>query len=97
MSVGIQSSNSQLDNLMTQLTRQLRDLCATIGNLNAQVNGQANGTSYLETAGYAAADAATFLTYLGYLNTFAEIFEGSGTQATAFDFANALAPLYGGG
>lgn len=96
MSVGVQPNSSQLDQVITQLAWNVRQVMRQIRDLNTEINQGGNAASTLETAGYAAADAATFQTLLGYLNNLSGVYYGTATVAADFDFDNALSVLWGG-
>lgn len=90
MSVGIQFNSDQVDSKLTQLAVQLRDVITRITQLNTQVNGQGDGLTVLETAGYSGdanpanpasmSDAAYALQKLAYLSTVAGCYLGTVQQ-----------------
>lgn len=96
MTVGQQASSSVIDSQLTQLALALRDILQRVANFNTEINGQGNGLAYLQSIGYNATDAQDALTLLGYLNTIAGVYYGSATQATDFNFSNALSVLWAG-
>jgi hypothetical protein len=104
MSVGAQASKAVLDQNLTQLALQLRSAMQQIQNEWTFVNNGAAGSpvEVLTALGYdnANSDApggqsdASYASYLlNNLNTMAGLYFGTATQASPFDFANALAPL----
>lgn len=87
MSVGNQATKVSIDQSLSGLSVQARELMQTIANLSTQVNGQGAGLAYLEEIGYSSAsnannpssqsDAAYALELLAYLNTVAGVFFGT--------------------
>lgn len=53
------------------------------------------GQAGLVALGFAAADATTMLTCANYMATLAQVYEGTATQASDFNFQNALIALTG--
>lgn len=101
MSVGTQASKSSVDQNLSTLAVQLRGVMQAAKSLNTYVNGQNTGLAALQALGYSAADAATALQLIGYLNTLAGAYYGTvqqggsgGTGAILFNFDNALAQLW---
>jgi hypothetical protein len=94
MSVGVQPNSSQIDANLTILSNALRKVMEQLTDFALQVNNM--GQNGLETAGYSAADATTALQLVGYLNTITGVYYGTASQATDFDFNNALSALWGG-
>lgn len=72
----------------------LRNACQQAINLFEGVN--ALGASGLEALGFAAADAANFLTAANYMQTVGAVYYGTAAQTPAFDFDSALAAARGG-
>lgn len=96
MTVGNQLTQSNVDQLITNLALALRNTAVAIQNLSMNVNGQATGLATLEAAGYDTANAQTALNAISYLNTVAEVYFGAATQLTAFNFNNELSQYWGG-
>lgn len=105
MTVGMQPTKAAFDQNLTQLALQLRSLMQQIRNEWTSVNNGADGTpvQVLTAMGYDNTTAnapgnqtdASYASYLlNTLNTVAEIYFGTATQATDYDFHNALAPLW---
>lgn len=101
MTVGTQATAAMMDNTLTQLAIQMRNIMQQVENLNLQVNGGGGGFAYMEGIGYSSADATTALNYLGYMNTVAGVYNGTvqqggsgGTGASDFNFNQGLAPLW---
>jgi len=100
MAVGNQATPSSINNILTQYAIALRDDCQNIANLYEYITTL--GVAGLENLGgtglgFSPADAATVVTMVSYLNTLAIVFNGTGTQASQFNFGNALSSLYAGG
>lgn len=109
MTVGNQPTVASINQSLTSLSTELRDVCQKIENLQQFVNGPSGlGLTGLQNiggpaAGFSAADAQLVLSMAGYMNTIAGVFYGTvqqggsgGTGATMFNFSNALAPLSAG-
>jgi len=94
MTVGVQLTKAAVDQLITNLSVQMRDV---LTDLSLNVNGQGGGLAYLEAIGYTAGDAATALAAISYLNTIAGVYFGTATQDSDFDFNQTLAQYWGGG
>ena len=95
MSIGNQASTGSINNMLTQYAISLRDDCQNILNLQEFITTL--GVAGLEALGFDSTDAASVVTMVSYLNTIAEVFNGTATQGTEFDFNNALSGLYAGG
>jgi hypothetical protein len=96
MTVGQQANNAIMDQSLTSLALQLRDVMKNLKNLNTQVNSQGSGTTYLQGIGYTSGDATTAATLIGYLSNLAGVYYGTATVASDFNFDNALSVLWGG-
>lgn len=96
MSVGSQASAATVNQAITDLAVSLRDVLTKISNLSTWINGQGQGLTYLESLGFSASDATTAQNMISYLNTVAAIYFGTATQATDFNFNNALSQMWAG-
>jgi hypothetical protein len=94
MAVGTQTSSVTMDQQMTYLAQQLREVMQKISNLSMFVNGQGTGLATLEAIGYNAEDAAAAQSMLSYLNTVAAIYFGTATQPSEFNFNQELSQLW---
>lgn len=101
MAVGNQSTVATVDNILSTLAVQLREVCDNIRKQATYLNGL--GLSGLETIGFAQPDAQAVLNNMGYLSTVAGCYYGTvqqggsgGTGATLFNFDNALSGLWAG-
>lgn len=107
MSVGQQATKASMDQTLTAVSVQLRQVMSTISARWTFVNNGAAGTAVevLTAIGYdntntdapgGQSDAAYAEYVLNQLNTMAEIYYGQATQPSAYDFDNALAPMWAG-
>jgi|SRR5215472_12792721 len=96
MPVGQQSTDTQINGLLSLLSANMRNVCTQMKNLNEQINGGGNGLAYLESLGFSAADANSVIQYIGYFNTLSGVYFGTATQTPAFNFDNQLAALWAG-
>lgn len=55
----------------------------------------AQGSAGLQGLGFAAADASALITQADYMATLAQVYTGTATQASLFNFQNALIALTG--
>jgi hypothetical protein len=95
-----------MNNIITSLAVNLRDVMRKIANTSLAVNGQGDGLAYLESIGYSGtanpanpggvSDAALAQTIISYLNTVAGVYFGTATQASEFDFDQQLSEFWGG-
>jgi hypothetical protein len=95
MTIGTQATSTTINNTLTQYAIQLRDICQDITNLQQYL--VTLGTAGIEALGYDPADAASVQQMASYLATIAGVFAGTATQASEFNFGNALSGLYAGG
>jgi hypothetical protein len=106
MPVGAVIGSGQVDNIITALAVDMRNVMQQVANLNMAVNGQGAGLAYLEAIGYGSAanpanpgsvsDAALALSMISYLNTMASIFSGTAQQTPAFSFEQELSQVWAG-
>ena len=90
MPVGAIIGSGQIDNIITALAVQLRDVMRHISDLNLTVNGAGTGLAYLQSIGYSntanpanpggVSDAALALSVIAYLNTVAGCYFGTVQQ-----------------
>lgn len=101
MAVGTPMTSQQVNAQLTQLALQLRSVMEQIDNFSTQIsNAQAAG---LEAAGFSPTDAASVLSFMGYMSTVSGVYYGKvqqggtgGTGASTFNFDNQLSALWGG-
>ena len=106
MPVGASIGSSQIDNVITALAVNMRNIMQQVANLNMAVNGQGAGQAYLQSIGYSGtanpanpggvSDAALALSMISYLNTMASIFTGTAQQTPAFNFEQELSQVWAG-
>jgi hypothetical protein len=106
MGVGASISRDQLDNILTNLAVNYRNLSQLAANLSIEVNGQGQGLAFLEDTGYSndpnpanpggISDAAWALQLVDYFSTMAGVWFGTATQPSEFPFNNAVALLWSG-
>ena len=107
--VGSAIGSGQINNVITSLAVNLRNLMQQVANLNLLVNGQGAGLAYLTSIGYSneagtsdpgnpggITDAAYALQTIGYLNTVASVYFGTATQGTDFNFNQELSAVWAG-
>lgn len=95
MAVGNQATLTQalVNSYAAQLAIQLRSMCQQILTFQAAV--VALGLTGLQGIGFTAADAQIILNMANYMATIAQVYQGTATQATTFNFENALTALTG--
>lgn len=96
MPVGSNANSSTVDLALTSLATQMRQLMQNCEDLSTWINGQGQGLQTLEALGYDAADAQQASTLIAYLNTVAGVYFGTATQASEFNFNNALSQVWAG-
>ena len=106
MAVGSQATVAQVNQALTQLAVQLRELMGQVHQQWAFLNKLgATGLQNLggAGAGFSAADAATVLQMINNMATVQGCYAGTvqqggtgGTGAILFNFEDALTPLWGG-
>lgn len=94
MSVGNQTSVSQVNQQLSNFAVQIRNDMQSVQTWAQFVVNQ--GTAGLEVIGYDSADAATLVTLADYFLNIAGVFFGTATQASAFNYENALLPYTAG-
>ena len=106
MPVGAVIGSSQIDNIITALAVDMRNIMQQVVNLNLAVNGQGAGLAYLQSIGYSNAsnpanpgsvsDAALALSMISYLNTMAGVYFGTAAQTPAYNFNQQLSEIWAG-
>lgn len=94
MAVGAPANTGAINTVLAQLSVNLRNAMDAIRVQNAYISGL--GLTGLEAAGFSAADAASVLQMMGFMNNVAAVYYGTGTQATASNFDAALSVMWGG-
>jgi hypothetical protein len=90
MPVGATIGSGQVDNIITNLAVNLRNIMRQISDLNLAVNGGGAGLAYLQSIGYSNAsnpanpgsvsDAALALSTIAYMNTVSGCYFGTVRQ-----------------
>lgn len=93
MAIGNQPNVQQLNSQAAQLAGTWRSTAEQTLALQAYVTGL--GQAGLVALGFASGDATTFITACNYMATMAQVFQGTATQGTDFNFQNALVALTG--
>ena len=106
MAVGTALTSATINQNLSLLSVQLRDLMQQLANLSTGINGQGNGLAVLEAAGFSSAanaanpggvsDAQLALSMISYLNTVAGVYFGTAAQTPAFNFNQELSQLWSG-
>lgn len=94
MAIGSQASVASINNTLTTYAVGLRGLCQNIANF--QVFVVTLGSAGLQAIGFSSPDATALLNMASTLNTMAGLFNGTATQATQYNFNNALSSVYAG-
>jgi hypothetical protein len=93
MAVGNIPSVAQLNGQAAQIATAWRTVAQQSLYFQAYVVNL--GTAGLVALGFASADASTMIAQADYMATLAQVFQGTATQATDFNFQNALVALTG--
>ena len=101
MAAGNQPTVVSVNNTLTSLAVQLRNVMGTIREQQTPIQNM--GSAGLQALGFTSADAASVLSFFGYMNSVEEVYYGQlqqggtgGTGATLFNFDNALSAVWGG-
>jgi hypothetical protein len=92
MATGNQADPVQVNAQLSSTALQLRNWATAALNYAQYVNKL--GLAGLENMGFIQADAQQVLSQADYMQTIAQIYKGTATQATAFDFEDALCGLW---
>jgi hypothetical protein len=93
VAIGNIPSLAQVNSQAYQIALQYRSAAQQALAFQAYVN--ALGQSGLVALGFASADASALITQANYMATLAQVYEGTATQASLFNFQNALIALTG--
>lgn len=106
MPVGAVIGSGQIDNILSSLAVNFRNLAQQAANLSIEINGQGTGLAVLQSLGYSntpnpanpggISDAAWALQLVNYFNTVAGVWFGTATQTPAFNYNTVSAPLWAG-
>jgi len=96
MTIGTQPGSGNIDNTLTQLAIELRNVMQDWLNLSAYVTSI--GTAGLEVIGYSPAQAAAVEAVTGNMATLAQIYQGTPVGLPLpFNFSADTEPLWAGG
>jgi hypothetical protein len=93
MAIGNVLNMQQINSMAGQIADTFQSNAEQALEFQAYIVGL--GTAGLEALGFASADATTMITMVDYMATLAQVYQGTATQATEFNFANALVALTG--
>jgi hypothetical protein len=94
MAIGNQPTVVQLNGQAAQLATMFRTTAQQALYFQAYVV-TALGSSGLVALGFTSGDATSMIAMANYMATCAQVFQGTATQGTTFNFQNALIPLTG--
>jgi hypothetical protein len=94
MAVGASTSASQLNSWLSSQALQLCSWAFQTEQLSELTTSL--GISGLEALGFSSGDATSFISMVSYLSTISGVYQGTVTQASEFDFDNALCEVRGG-
>lgn len=94
MTVGAQTTQAVVDSNLSSFALQLRDLANKILQQQAYLNKL--GLTGLGVVGYTAPDAQAVLDNINHMATVMQVYKGTATQASPFNFEDYLTPLWGG-
>ena len=93
MSIGLSQGKADIDAQLAQAAIQLREALLVIQRLQAFLAATPDAT--LVTAGYTAEEVATIKSASSDMDKLRTIFEGTATQASAYDFRTFVKLLTG--
>lgn len=93
MAIGNIPNIQQVNSQAAQLAGQWRSVAEQTIYFQAYIASL--GTAGLQALGFASADATAMVTMTNYMLTMAQVFQGTATQGTDFNFQNALVALTG--
>lgn len=97
MSIGMTNTPSSLNAQLGGYAIQMRDLMAQVKQFSEWFNGLTaaeQASAFGITAG--STDNTDLVNCVGYLNTLVGLYYGTASQATNYNFDNALSVLWGG-
>lgn len=95
MAIGTPPNALGINQALTGMAIALRNQADAILQQQAYLNNL--GTSGLQAIGFTATDAQAVLDAINHMATVAQVYRGTATQATLFNFENSLLQLWGGG
>jgi hypothetical protein len=93
VAIGNIPNQQQVNSQAAQLAGQWRSCAQQSQYFEAYIS--ALGTAGLIALGFASGDATNMVTMANYMLTLSQVFQGTATQATDFNFQNALVALTG--
>jgi hypothetical protein len=93
VAIGNAPSVAQLNSQAAQIAGAFKSTAAQA--LTLQAYAVSLGQAGLTTLGFSAGDATQFLTMCNYMATLAQVYQGTATQGSLFNFSNALTALTG--
>lgn len=93
MAIGNIPNMQQVNSQAAQLAGSWRTVAQQTVAFQAYISSL--GTAGLIALGFASADATAMVTMSNYMLTMAQVFQGTATQASDFNFQNALVALTG--
>jgi hypothetical protein len=93
VAIGNVPSEAELNNQAAQLATTVRQWAYQVLIFQAYVVAQ--GAAGLEALGFASGDASNMISMADYMATVAQVYQGTATQASEFNFENELSALTG--
>lgn len=93
MAIGNIPNQAQVNSQAAQLAGQWRSCAQQSQYFEAYISSL--GTSGLQALGFTSGDATSMVTMANYMLTLAQVFAGTATQGSEFNFQNALVALTG--
>jgi len=95
MAIGNQPNAAQLNAQAAQLAMSWRSLAQQTAALQAYVTGLGSAGLQAAPLSFSSGDASAFITACNYMATLAQVYQGTATQGSLFNFGNALVALTG--
>ena len=93
MTIGNSPTVAQLNAQAAQLAIEWRNVAQATISFQAYIGTL--GTGGLQTLGFASGDATSMVTMSNYMLTLAQVYSGTATQGSEFNFQNALVTVTG--
>jgi hypothetical protein len=93
MAVGTTATAAQMNAQLASVAMALRSTAQQILALSVYANEL--GLAGLEAIGFGSDDAQTFLNMCDYMATVAQVYQGTATQGSEFNFSDALTAVTG--
>jgi hypothetical protein len=93
MAVGTTATAAQMNAQLASVAMALRSTAQQILSLSVYANDL--GLAGLEAVGFGSDDAQTFLNMVDYMATVAQVYQGTATQGSEFNFSDALTAVTG--